>query len=383
MWYDFDTCPDRRGTRSEKWNRFPPDTLPLWIADMDFVAPEPVIRALRERVEHGIYGYTQEPAELRERIMARMAERYQWTIQAEDIVFLPGVIRGFNLACHAAAEPGGEVLVQTPVYPPILSAARNAGMARREAALIPDPGGAYDVDWDAFEAAVADRTRLFILCNPHNPVGRVFRRGELERMAGLCLRRGAWICSDEIHCDLVFRGHPHIPIASLDPEVSRRTITLMAPSKTFNVAGLDCAFAIIQNEELRARYRHAHRGLVSGVNVMGWVAALAAYAEGQEWLTQVLAYLEANRDYLAARVQADLPGVRMAAPEGTYLAWLDCRQTGIADPGEFFLRQARVALNEGRTFGPGGEGFVRLNFGCPRATLAAALERMQRALQVG
>lgn len=380
MNYDFSTCPDRRATESEKWRRYPPDVLPLWVADMDFVSPEPVIRALRERVEHGLFGYPHEPPELREVIVARLAERYAWHIQPEDIVFLPGVILGFNLACHMVAEPNSGVLFQTPVYPPFRNAAPAAGMVCHDMRLTCEANGYYSVDYDAFEAAITGQTRIFILCNPHNPIGRVFRRDELARMAEICLRHEVVICSDEIHCDLVYAGHSHIPIASLDPEVAGHTITLMAPSKTFNIAGLECSFAVIQEPELRKRYQHATHGLAGGVNVMGWVAALAAYREGQEWLAQLLAYLEANRDYVYDFVQKEMPGVKMFRPEGTYLAWLDCRQLGLGNPYEFFLQRARVALNDGAAFGQGGEGFVRLNFGSPRSMLSEALERMKAAL---
>jgi cystathionine beta-lyase len=347
---------------------------------MDFISPEPVVRALRKRVEHGVFGYPQEPPELREMIVARMASRYGWMIRPEEIVFLPGVVRGFNLACHATATPGGGVLVQTPVYSPILSAPRHAGMIRQEMELTRRDDGLYEIDFDAFEAAITPETRLFILCNPHNPVGRVFRREELTRMAEICLRHKIVICSDEIHCDLVYPDHPHLPVAALDPAIARSAITLMAPSKTFNIAGLECSFAIIQNDELRGRYQQAHHGLLSGVNVMGWVAAVAAYRDGQEWLAQVLCYLQANRDFLCDFVGKEMPGVTLSRPEGTYLAWLDCRATGLAgNPYEFFLRNARVALSDGVTFGRGGKGFVRLNFGCSRAVLAEALGRMKDA----
>jgi cystathionine beta-lyase len=354
----------------------------LWVADMDFVSPEPARRALRERVEHGVFGYPLESAELREVIVARMADQYAWRTAAEDILFLPGVIRGFNLACHTVAEPGGAALVQTPIYPPVLTAPRHANLQRQDVplSLCRDARGVYHIDWEAFEAAITDRTRLFILCNPHNPVGRVIDREELTRLADICLRHNIVICSDEIHCDLIYAGQRHIPIASLDPEIARHTITLMSPSKTFNIAGLDCSFAIIQDEDLRRRYRHAQRGLVSGINVFGWTAALAAYRDGQEWLTQALAYLQTNRDLLSEFVQNELPGISLSPLEGTYLAWLDCHEAGIEKPYEFFLQQARVALNDGSTFGNGGAGFVRLNFGCARAVLVAALERRKAAI---
>ncbi len=381
MIYDFDTCPERRGTNSEKWDKYPTDVLPLWVADMDFIAPEPVQRALRERVEHGVFGYPQESAELREVIVARLAERYGWRIAVEDILFLPGVIRGFNLACHTVVEPGGAVLVQTPIYPPVLTAPRHANLQRQDVPLVRDASGVYHIDWNAFEAAITDQTRLFILCNPHNPVGRVFTGEELSHLAEICLRHDIVICSDEIHGDLIYTGHQHLPIASLAPEIARHTITLMAPSKTFNIAGLDCSFAIVPDEDLRRRYRRAQRGLMSGINVFGWTAALAAYRDGQDWLTQVLSYLQTNRDLVMQFVQDELPGISVSPLEGTYLAWLDCRESGLAKPYEFILQQARVALNDGATFGQGGEGFVRLNFGCSRSVLREALERMKLALR--
>jgi cystathionine beta-lyase len=380
MIYDFDSCPDRRGTESDKWGKYPTDVLPLWVADMDFVSPEPVRQALLERVQHGLFGYGHELPELRELILARMADRYRWQIQPEDILFMPGVIRGFNLACHTLAEPGGGVFIQTPAYPPMLVAPRHAGLKRQQAELKLSSNGSYEIDWDAFETSLTPETRLFILCNPHNPVGRVFRHDELERMADICLRRGITICSDEIHADLLYSGHVHTPIASLNDETARNTITLMAPSKTFNIAGLDCSFAIIQNPDLRTRYKHATRGLVSGVNILGWTAAIAAYRDGQEWLTQVLGYLESNRDFLFDFVKRELPGIKIVKPEATYLAWLDCRESGLEDPYDFFLQKAKVALNDGKTFGQGGKGFVRLNFACPRSTLESALNKMKSAL---
>ncbi len=378
MTYDLDQLIDRRPSDSIKWHHYGEDALPLWVADLDFAAPEPVIRALRERVEHGIFGYGGEPPDLRPTIVDRLQRLYGWQVAPEALVFLPGVVVGFNLATQAVTSPGDGVLAQTPVYYPILYAPGNAGCTLDEMELTRQPDGTYTVDYDALEAAITDRTRIFILCNPHNPVGRVFQSDELERMAEICLRHNLVICSDEIHCDLVFPGHQHLPIASLDPEIARRTITLMAPSKTYNVAGLDCSVAIVQDPELREQLKAARVGLVPGINIMGYTAALAAYRDGQPWLDAVLGYLESNLDYLLQYVHAHLPGITMSRPEGTYLAWLDCRQSGLPDnPHEFFLKEAKVAVNDGATFGRGGEGFVRLNFGCPRSTLEEALERMR------
>lgn len=386
--YDLDYVHNRRSSDCVKWRAYASDVLPLWVADMDFVSPEPVVRALRQRVEQGIFGYPcnvdespSELAEFRQVIVDRMAHRYGWHIQAEDIVFLPGVVTGVNLACHALATPQEGVLVQTPVYPPIRNAAKTTGIQRQEMELSRSPDGSYAIDWQAFEASLTPHIRLFILCNPHNPVGKVFRRDELEHMAEICLQHGVTICSDEIHCDLVYPGYPHIPIASISPEIAQITVTLISPSKTYNIAGLQCSLAIIQNQELRERYLHGKKGLVPWVNLMGIVAGQAAYQEGQEWLDQVLVYLQANRDYLYDYVKNELPGVEMGSPEGTYLAWLDCRQAEIeGSPYQFFLEKARLALNDGEKFGRSSDGFVRLNFACPRSILAEALERMKMAL---
>jgi cystathionine beta-lyase len=243
--------------------------------------------------------------------------------------------------------------------------------------------GRYTIDFDAVARALTPRTRVFILCNPHNPVGRVYQREELTRMAEICLRHNLIICADEIHSDLTFQGHRHTPIAALAPEIAERTITLMAPSKTFNLPGLKCAYAIIPNPALREKFTAARLDLVpQAVNILGYIATLAAYREGQPWLDALRHYLEANRDTVSQYVAAHLPGVTMGTPEGTYLAWLDCRQAGIphTDPYTFFLEHAKVALSDGATFGTGGQGFVRLNFGCPRATVLQALERMHKAL---
>ena len=381
MTHHFDEIIERRGTDSFKWQHYGRDVLPLWVADMDFRSPEPVVRALRERAEHGVFGYAMAPDELREVLVARLARLYGWQVPPEALVFLPGVVMGTNLAAHAVGGPGDGVLIQTPVYPPFLSIAPNTGRTPQSMELTRGENGDYTIDYAAFDAAFTDRTRLFVLCNPHNPVGRVLRRDELECLAEICLRHDTVICSDEIHCDLLFQGQQHLPIAALAPEIGDRTITLMAPSKTFNVAGLVCSFAVVTNRALRKRFQAAHAGLVSLVNLMGYTAALAAYRDGQTWLDELLAYLEGNRDLLYEYVNTQLPGVRMSKPEGTYLAWLDCRGAGIQDnPYAFFLKEACVALNDGATFGAGGEGFVRLNFGCPRAVLAEALECMRAAL---
>jgi cystathionine beta-lyase len=383
MAYDFDAIIERRATESNKWQKFPADVLPLWVADMDFRSPEPVVRALRERVEHGVFGYAVEQPEFYEVIIDRLQKRYGWRVEREAILTVPGVIPGFNLAARVFAEPGDGVLLTTPLYPPLLRVPENVKLTSDAALLSRGADGRYALDWDAFERAIQPRTRFLLLCNPHNPIGRVYTREELSRMAETALRRGLAIVSDEIHCDLVFNGHRHVPIASLSREVEQRTMTFMAPSKTWNLPGLKASIAIIPNAELRARFEAARLDLVRAINLLGYVAMLAAYRDGQPWLDELMTYLEANRDHVVATVRREMPGVATSAPEATYLAWLDCRQAGVAgaDPYTFFLDHAKVALNDGKSFGRGGEGFVRLNFACPRATLDEGLRRMARALR--
>ena len=381
MGFDFDRIIERRGTDSLKWCLYG-EAIPMWVADMDFAVPEPVIRALRTRVDHGIFGYATEPPSLREVLCTWLQRRFDWTVSPSALVFVPGVVTAFNVACRAFCAPGDGVLVQAPVYPPMRTAPANFGLTRDEMELTQDASGRYTVDYDRMADTITDRTRLFMLCSPHNPTGRVFVREELMRMAEICLYRGLVICSDEIHCDLVFAPHRHLPIASLDPEIARRTVTVMAPSKTFNIPGLGFSFAIIEDETLRQQFNAAARHIVPHINALGYTGALAAYTEGEPWLDACIAYLRQNRDALMQFVEERLPGVRMALPEATYLAWLDFRAAQLGeDPQRFFLKRAGVALNESATFGPGGEGFARLNFGCPRSTLIEALERMEAALR--
>jgi len=353
----------------------------MWVADMDVRSPQAVIDALKRRVSAGVYGYPLDSKELAEVVVERMQERYGWAISPEDILFVPGVVSGFNLAAQAFTPPGSSLIVQTPVYPPILHASENAQARGIFNDLIRREDGSYEIDFDAFEQSIAEDTRTFILCNPHNPVGRVFTQKELEKLAEICLRNHVVIISDEIHSDLVYRGHSHIPIASLSGEIEKETITLIAPSKTFNIAGLDCSFIIATDAEKRNQLEKARRGILGHVNIMGLTAALAAYREGQDWLDQLLVELEENRHFVSDFVANHLPGIRMALPEGTYLAWLDCRGLSLPqDPYHFFLERARVAMNDGGEFGKAGEGFLRLNFGCSKRMLTDALTRMEKAL---
>lgn len=378
----FDREIDRKKSDSIKWNLYDSDVLPMWVADMDFAAPSCVIQALHDRVEHGVFGYAGDPDELRKVIISRFEEMYNWSITPDDIIFTPGVVVGFNIAAHAASQSQGEIIIQPPVYPPFFKSGSYAELKTVENQLVQDETGYYHIDFDDFEKKISANTSLFLLCNPHNPVGRVFHRDELERLAEICLQHNVLICSDEIHGDLIFKGNHHIPIASLSPEIANNTITLMAPSKTFNIAGLDCSFAVITNKEIREKYLAAMRGITGNTNMLGITAALAAYQNGTPWLEDLMTYLQDNRDLLKKTLDREMPGIKMVSPEGTYLAWLDCRQAGLTEsPYDFFLKNAHIAFNNGDAFGTCGKGFVRMNFGCTRATLNEALGRMKSAFE--
>ncbi len=379
--FDFDRVIDRRSLPGDKWGRYAGrDVLPLWVADMDFAAPRQVLEALHARIDHGVFGYTAAWPSLVEAVVEGLRRDHDWTIDPDWLVWLPGVVTGFNLACAIAGEPGDGVLTPTPVYPPFLTAPAHSGRVLQTADLVLRDGR-WRFDWAAMTAAVTPRTRLLMLCSPHNPVGRVFDADELRALADFAARHDLLICADEIHCGLVLDpALSHRAIAALDAGTAARSITLMAPSKTWNIAALYCAFAVIPDAALRARYSRAMRGVVPHANVLGLVAAEAAYRHGRAWRLALIDYLRGNRDEVLAAVES-MPGLRTTTPEATYLAWIDCRELmatrGIADPMAFF-EQAGVGLSDGRPFG--APGFLRLNFGCPRATLREALGRMQRAL---
>lgn len=387
--FDFDTVIDRRNSDSGKWNAYPADVLPLWVADMDFRSPEPIIRALHERADHGCFGYGWHAAELRDAISARLQRQHGWQVTAEQVVLLPGLVSGLNIVARAIGAPGSGVMVNTPVYPPFLSAPTNQDRALNDVPLAlthrHDRQGRaylhYEMDFAAMQDKLAPETQLFILCNPHNPVGRAFDSAEMEQLADFALRNKLVVCSDEIHADLLMDGTVHHPIAALSPEIAAQTITLLAPSKTFNVPGLGCSVAIVQNPELRRQLDKAMAGIVPHVNLMGIAAATAAYTECDDWLAALRTYLTANRDYLFDYVTTKWPQVELTLPEATYLGWMDFRGLGIDKPYEFFLEEAKVALNSGLMFGEGGEGFARINYGCPRALLSEALTRMDSALE--
>lgn len=380
--FNFDQIIERRGTDSFKWGIYEQDVLPLWVADMDFLSPPAVMEALHRRVDHGVFGYALPMDELKQVIVDRMNSLYRWQIDREAIQFIPGIVSGLNQFCHAFQHTSKDVIVQTPVYPPFLEAPGNAGLNLVDATLVRGEDGRYEIDFEALEARMKAGARLFLLCSPHNPIGRVFTRTELERIAELCNRYDVTLCSDEIHGDLVFAGHPHTPIAALDGPIGSRTITFLAPSKTYNVAGLDCAVAIIPNPDLRRQFEAGNQGLVPHVNILGYTAALAAFRDGAEWLSELLIYLQSNRDCISEYFRQNHPEIGITPAEGTYLAWLDCRDLHLPEaPSRFFLKDCKVALNNGGDFGKAGEGFVRMNFGCPRSTLIQAMERITAGIR--
>ncbi|QID19026.1 putative C-S lyase [Nitrogeniibacter mangrovi] len=374
--FDFTTPVDRRAVPGDKWGRYAGrDVIPMWVADMDFAAPPAVLEALHARIDHGVFGYTDAWPSLIEAVVEGIARDHDWHIEPDWLVWLPGVVTGFNVACALAGGSGDGVFTATPVYPPFLGAPANVGRQLQRADLV-CAADHWQWDWEAVDAAIDARTRMILLCNPHNPVGRVFTRDELSAVADRALRHDLIICSDEIHCGLVLDG-THVPIAAIDPHVARRTITLMAPSKTWNIAALYSSFAIIPDPVLRRRYRRAMRGLVPHPNVLGLVATEAAYREGNAWRLALLDTLRHNRDQVMAAVAA-LPGLRTTVPEATYLAWIDCREAGLDDPAAFFEAHG-VGLSDGKAFGAPA-GWLRLNFGCPPVTLQAGLDRMATAL---
>ena len=376
--FDFDRSVERRDTASMKWDKYKgKDIIPLWVADMDFCSPPAVINALQKRIAHGVFGYTDPPPELDKMVIAMLEAEYGWSVKPQWLVWLPGLVTGFNVACRAVGEDNDAVMTATPVYPPFLSA---PGNSRRKLVKVPlrEEQNRWGFDFDRLESAITPDTRLFLLCNPHNPVGRVFTLDELKALAAICEKHDIVICSDEIHCGLLLDSDKtHIPTATLAPEVAQRTITLMSPSKTFNLPGLGCAFAVISEEKLRRRFIAAMAGIVPHVNAMGYAAATAAYRDCSDWHAGLLDYLRENRNRVTRAINA-MPMLSLAPVEATYLAWIDVRFSNLKNPVKSF-EDAGVGLQDGIEFD--GRGFVRLNFGCARALLEKALGRMASAME--
>ncbi len=379
MAFDFDRIIDRTGTGSEKWERYAGrDVLPMWVADMDFASPPCVLEALHRRVDHGVFGYTTPPRSTVDAIVAHLATQYGWQVEPEWLVFTPGVNRGMNLVCRALGERGQSIVVPSPVYPPFFGAVTNSQRRLVDVPLARRPGERWEFDFEALAARTPTDATLLLLCHPHNPVGRAWSRAELEQVAAFCLERNLWICSDEIHAGLEFDGRHHTPLATLSPEIAARTVTLLAPSKTFNLPGLGLAFAVVPQPEIRKRLLGARAGLVPpDLSPLAHAAAEAAYRDGEPWRRELVAYLQGNRDHLASFIARETPELKLPPIEATYLAWIDATALGLADPAKHFEEHG-LGLNDGAGFG--GPGFVRLNFGCPRATLDEGLRRLRAAV---
>lgn len=372
----FDQEVNRRQTSSTKWERYRnADILPMWVADTDFMTAPVITQALQERVCHGVFGYTRTPEELNQVFCQRLQRLYQWHVEPEWLVWLPGMVPGLHLSCRTVNSP--QTLTATPIYPPFSSAPVLSGGS---ALSIPmrQTDQRWLIDFAALEAAITADTRLLLFCNPHNPGGTVYRREELQQLADICLHHGLTVCSDEIHCDMILEpGVQHLPLASLNPDIARQSITLMAPSKTFNIAGLGCSVAIISDKTLRTAFKKVRRGIVPDVNLLGYTAALAAYKEGDDWNRQQLDYLRENRDLLLKEIN-QIPGLSLAHFEATYLAWIDVSGAKLDNPPAFF-EAAGVGMSPGKDFGNGD--YMRLNFGCPRSTVEEAIRRIRTAIE--
>jgi cystathionine beta-lyase len=376
--FDFDNRVDRRQTQSHKWRlREEHDIIPMGVADMDFASPPAVLKAIHDRVNHGIFGYTYASEELVEVVLAELELKYNWTVEKEWIVWLPGLVSGLNIACRSAGDTGDEVLTATPVYPPFLTA---PDQMQRNLITVPllQEDQTWSLDYEALEKAITPRTRLLLLCNPHNPVGRIYNRNELIRLAEICIELDLWICSDEIHCEIILDSEKqHVPLAAINPKFAERTTTLLSPSKTYNLAGIGCGFAVIPNETLRRAFLKAKAGIVPHVSALSYAASLAAYRHGETWRQQLLTYLRGNRD-LVAEVIDEIPGLSVNHVEATYLAWIDASDSSLDNPSQHF-EAAGVQLWDGVDFG--GQGFLRLNFGTSRSQLEEGLNRIQQAMQ--
>ena len=375
---EFDQLVDRRHSNSTKWEKYKDrDVIPMWIADMDFKAPQPVIDQLSQLTRMGVYGYTDPPVELVEVLLQQLQSKYSWSVSEQDLVFIPGVVPGLNIACRGLVSDGEAILTATPTYPPFLLAPGHVG---RDLIRVPvdEQDGVYYYPTQKLAEAITSNTRMLLLCNPFNPIGRALTSDELNGIVDLCLEHNLLLCSDEIHCDLVYDSRSHVPVATINPAIEDSLVTLIGPGKTYNLAGIGGAVAIIKNPVLREAFVAASAGITGGLNLYSYSAMLAAYRDCADWRKELVAYLEGNRDYLQQRI-AKIPNISVNDVEATYLAWIDVRALALADPQAFF-EQAGVGLAEGEQYD--GPGFMRLNFGCPRSVLAEACDRIENAVRL-
>ena len=389
MKYNFDEFIDRRGTCASKWTDMgvkygKDDLLPMWVADMDFQAPEEVVQAVKERAAHGVFGYTTRPESYYDAIVSWMERRHNYKIEKDWIEHAPGVIPALNLLVRGLTRPGDKILIQPPVYPPFYEIIKNNG-CHVVTSPLKEEQDKYVMDYEHMEQVLAaePRIKMFILCSPHNPVGRVWSKEELRKVGELCLQYDVMVLSDEIHCDLLLKDNVHVPFTTISPEMEQNSAIFYAPSKTFNLAGLQSSVIIIPNEKIRAVYQQELEDIhLKRSNIFGMVATEAAYNHGDAWLDQLMEYIDGNVDVVMDYV-AKIPGIKAFRPEGTYLVWLDCRELGIkaADLKQFMVDKAGVALNDGTPFGKEGEGFQRINLACPRASVEEAMQRIEKAVK--
>lgn len=396
MKYDFDQICNRKDTDCLKWDMLDSvfgedDIIPLWVADMDFPVAEPVKQALKERVDHPFYGYTRPGAGIVDAVVKRMKDKFNWNIEPEWVVFTPGVVPALHIAIRSLTHPGDEVLLQQPVYYPFFPAVTGSGcqIVNNGLKLV---DGTYEIDFEDLEAKLVpgsglgsnpNRIKTMIFCNPHNPVGRVWSKDEIAKIGKIAIDNGLVVISDEIHCEILFDNHQHVPFATISKEFEQNCIICMSPSKTFNLAGLDVSSIIIPNKKIREDFINTQSGMVPGPNLFGLTALEAAYRHGDEWLEQVMAYIKENLDFLIDYIENKIPGIEVIKPQGTYLIWLDCRKLGMDNQElkNFMLKEAKVGLNDGFIFGKEGSGFVRMNIACPRTILKESLKRIDKAVE--
>mgnify|MGYP005751966551 CR=1 FL=1 len=381
--YNFDTIIDRRGTDCLKWDsNGSTDIHPMWVADMDFAVAPQIQEAMEKRLSNPVYGYTFHGEGLIHSIVSWVGRRYGWEISGEWLAFSPGVVPALSMSILALTNPGDRVLIMTPVYRPFYNSIRENGRVIIDNPLAKDDSGRYSIDFDLLESQIDSRCKVLMMCNPHNPAGRVWTLEELQRLADIARRHDLMVISDEIHADFIYSGHKHISIASLSEDMMQRTITAYAPSKTFNLAGLCQSYVVIPNKRLRDAFMGIYDALDLGSNIFGMTALTAAYNEAEDWLDQLLVYLEKNRDYAVDYFRENIPEIKVYPPDGTYLLWLDCSSLGLEkeELNRFFLDQARVRMNAGWRFADRCGSFMRLNIGCPRSMLTEGLERIRTAV---
>ncbi len=395
MKYDFDQVCDRKKTDCYKWDLVQSifgseDVIPMWVADMDFPVARPIVDALKKRAEHPFYGYTHPGPRVVDAVVEHMWRKFKWKIEPEWVVFTPGVVPALHVAIRSLTHPGDEIILQEPVYHPFFPAVTGSGcqIVTNNLKLI---NGRYEMDYEDLKRKFHPKTgrlraksriKAILFCNPHNPVGRLWKREEIIRMGEIVIGNGGTVISDEIHCEILFNGHKHTPFASISKEFEQNCIICMSPSKTFNLPGLEVSSIIIPNKKLRDEFISIQSGIVPGPNLFGYTALEAAYRWGDEWLEQVLDYLQGNLDFLIEYFEKNIQDINVIQPQGTYLIWLDCRGLSMdkLTLSSFMRDKARVGVEDGFIFGEAGSGFVRMNIACPRSILEDALKRIEAAI---